>query len=236
MIEAGVGGTDGKKSLFVLHGVRENKQVDSPKEQKRLQKEKREQREMKKIRDRNRNAVRKRDVREAVKCPPEETENEWICQKVIELHKTATLIYSLVSDECTAEKCPVMSAGPRIQYYWADGDKIKKPIKVSAPEYVNLLQAWIHQQLDDEAIFPSEDEFPKDFKERVKPILKRLFRVYAHVFCHHGEKIRASEAAEHVTIAFKHYFYFVKEFDLVDDKDLEPMKPVIDQINAAASS
>jgi len=63
-----------------------------------------------------------------------------------------------------------------------------------------------------------------------------MFRVYAHIFCHHGEKIGAVDAGEHFTICFKHFFYFVKEFDLVDDKDLEPMKPVIDQINSAAAS
>jgi len=44
----------------------------------------------------------------------------------------------------------------RYEYQWADGTNIKKPIKVSAPEYVEYLMSWVQQQLDDENIFPSK--------------------------------------------------------------------------------
>ena len=42
----------------------------------------------------------------------------------------------------------------RYEYHWADGVKVKKPIKVSAPEYVDLLMSWVETQLNDEHIFP----------------------------------------------------------------------------------
>lgn len=42
----------------------------------------------------------------------------------------------------------------RYEYRWADGEKIKKPIEVSAPKYVELLMDWIEGQLDNESIFP----------------------------------------------------------------------------------
>jgi hypothetical protein len=48
-----------------------------------------------------------------------------------------------------------MTAGPRYEYYWADGEKIKKPIKCTAPEYVEYLMDWIQTTLDDETIFPA---------------------------------------------------------------------------------
>ena len=50
---------------------------------------------------------------------------------------------------------------------------------------------WVQQQLDDEAIFPSElgVPFPKDFETRLKNIYKRLFRVYAHMYHSHIERI-----------------------------------------------
>jgi len=47
-----------------------------------------------------------------------------------------------------------MSAGPKYEFLWADGVKYKKPTKVSAPEYVDLLMAWIENQTNDPAIFP----------------------------------------------------------------------------------
>jgi MOB kinase activator 1 len=34
--------------------------------------------------------------------------------------------------------------------------KIKKPIEVSAPKYVEYLMDWIETQLDDESIFPQK--------------------------------------------------------------------------------
>jgi MOB kinase activator 1 len=43
----------------------------------------------------------------------------------------------------------------RYEYLWADGTKIKKPIKVSAPEYVDLLMVWVQEILDNESVFPS---------------------------------------------------------------------------------
>ena len=44
----------------------------------------------------------------------------------------------------------------RYEYRWADGEKIKKPIEVSAPKYVELLMDWIEGQLDNESIFPQK--------------------------------------------------------------------------------
>eukprot|EP00310_Coccolithus_braarudii_P007808 CAMPEP_0183367916 /NCGR_PEP_ID=MMETSP0164_2-20130417/94057_1 /TAXON_ID=221442 /ORGANISM="Coccolithus pelagicus ssp braarudi, Strain PLY182g" /LENGTH=74 /DNA_ID=CAMNT_0025543919 /DNA_START=14 /DNA_END=235 /DNA_ORIENTATION=+ len=74
-----------------------------------------------------------------------------------------------------------MSAGPDFNYLWADGVKVKKPIKVSAPQYVELLMTWVENQLNDEDLFPTElgKPFPKHFQQTVQVIFKRLFRVYA---------------------------------------------------------
>ena len=80
----------------------------------------------------------------------------------------------------------------RYEYHWADGVTVKKPIKCSAPEYVNYLLSWAQGILDDEAIFPVKigDPFPKNFMSCVKNILKRLFRVYAHMYHSHFNRVR----------------------------------------------
>lgn len=49
-----------------------------------------------------------------------------------------------------------MSAGPKYEYHWADGQTVKKPIKCSAPKYIDYLMTWVQDQLDDEALFPSK--------------------------------------------------------------------------------
>jgi len=44
----------------------------------------------------------------------------------------------------------------RFEYHWADGTTVKKPIKCSAPKYIDYLMTWVQEQLDDEGIFPSK--------------------------------------------------------------------------------
>lgn len=117
-----------------------------------------------------------------------------------------------ITEFCTPKSCPVMSAGPKYEYLWADGNKIKKPIKVSAPEYVDYLMTWVQEILDDESVFPSRVDvpFPRNFMQGPPPVLvplieyrgslllhcpvvknifKRLFRVYAHIYYSHFQKI-----------------------------------------------
>jgi MOB kinase activator 1 len=42
------------------------------------------------------------------------------------------------------------------EYLWADGVKIKDPVKLSAPEYVDALMTWVEEQLNDQSVFPLE--------------------------------------------------------------------------------
>eukprot|EP01092_Planopodium_desertum_P001559 TRINITY_DN12377_c0_g1_i2.p1 TRINITY_DN12377_c0_g1~~TRINITY_DN12377_c0_g1_i2.p1 ORF type:complete len:133 (-),score=18.76 TRINITY_DN12377_c0_g1_i2:67-465(-) len=122
-----------------------------------------------------------------------------------------------------------MSAGPKYEYHWADGEKVKKPIKVSAPIYVDYLMTWVQAILDDEKVFPSRVDvpFPKNFKAIVKRIFKRLFRVYAHIYYSHFDKIINLGEEAHLNTCFKHFYYFIEEFDLVEKRELAPLSDLI---------
>jgi len=102
-------------------------------------------------------------------------------------------------------------------------------IIVSAPEYVELLLQWVQEQLDDEKVFPAGPDipFPRDFLDRVKQIFKRLLRVYAHIYYSHFEEICSLEEEAHLNTCFIHFYYFIREFDLVDKKDLLPLDALI---------
>jgi len=90
----------------------------------------------------------------AVLLPPGESEDAWIAANTVDFYNHINLLYGCVSDFCTPATCPVMSAGPRFEYRWADGKVVKKPIEVSAPEYVDRLMNWVEDQLEDELMFP----------------------------------------------------------------------------------
>jgi len=106
-------------------------------------------------------------------------------------------------------------------------------VKVSAPEYIDYLMTWVQRLLDDESVFPSKIgvPFPKDFLKIIKQIYKRLFRVYAHIY-HSHFKVIVHELGEekHLNTSFKHFIYFVKQFDLVDNKELAPLQELIDSL------
>lgn len=75
-----------------------------------------------------------------------------------------------------------MSAGSKFQYLWGSGDDQAK--EVSAPVYMNLLFDWIDTICSNPEVFPIEtDQYPPDFIQQVSIIFKRIFRVYAHVYC-----------------------------------------------------
>ena len=64
---------------------------------------------------------------------------------------------------------------------------------MTAPQYVEYLMAWVQSCLDNDKLFPARVDvpFPKHFESVVKQIFKRLFRVYAHMYYSHFQKIVA---------------------------------------------
>jgi len=169
--------------------------------------------------------------------PKGEDQKEWIAVNTVDFFNEINLLYGTISEFCTKDKCPVMSAGASVNYLWRDGVKVKKPIEVSAPEYVELLMTWSESQLNDETIFPISfgSEYPKNFMPIVKQIYKRFFRVYAHIYHSHFSRIVRVGAEAHLNTCFKHFIYFVKEFKLIDDKELKPLEDLINKIMGAKS-
>jgi MOB kinase activator 1 len=72
--------------------------------------------------------------------------------------------------------------------------------------------------------------FPKNFQPVVKQIFKRLFRVYAHIYYSHFHKIVSLGEEAHLNTCFKHFYYFITEFNLVDKKELLPLQELIDNL------
>lgn len=80
-----------------------------------------------------------------------------VCIAAVHFFNAASMVYGTCTDFCTNENCEVMSAGPKYEYLWADGVKVKKPIKVSAPQYIEYMFDWIDQQISDPSVFPVDD-------------------------------------------------------------------------------
>ncbi|OEL30093.1 MOB kinase activator-like 1A, partial [Dichanthelium oligosanthes] len=130
--------------------------------------------------------------------------------QAVDFFNNVNILYSTLMEVCTPTTCPTMSGGPIYEYRWADGVKIKRPITVSAPKYVEYLMDWIEAQLDDAAIFPQQfgAPFPPNFRAVIKTIMKRLFRVYAHIYHSHFQMILELKEEAHLNTCFKHFTLF----------------------------
>ncbi|XXG51395.1 hypothetical protein AAC387_Pa02g5178 [Persea americana] len=172
------------------------------------------------------------NLREAVRLPLGEDPNEWLAVNTMDFFNQVNLLYGTITEFCTPVSCPTMTAGRRYEYRWADGIKIKKPIEVSAPKYVEYLMEWIECLLDDESIFPQKlgAPFPPCFREVVKTIFKRMFRVYAHIYHSHFQKIVHLKEEAHLNTCFKHFILFSREFQLIEKAELAPLHEFIESI------
>lgn len=114
------------------------------------------------------------NLRLAVMLPDGEDLNEWIAVNseeilfhnilsyllsivlAVDFFNQISMLYGTITEFCTEDSCPIMSAGPKYEYHWADGFTVKKPIKCSAPKYIDYLMSWVQDQLDDDFMFPSK--------------------------------------------------------------------------------
>ncbi|KAJ3260433.1 Mitotic exit network component [Boothiomyces macroporosus] len=165
-----------------------------------------------------------------VKLPKGEDLNEWIAVHIVDFYNQLNLLFA-TCQQCTRNNCPVMNAGQKYEFHWCDGVEFKRPIKLSAPEYITNLLNWVKGYIDDEQVFPTgTNQFNKKFLQTAKQIFKRLCRVYGHLYLSHFEEFEKYRVESVLNTSFKHFYFFVKEFELVPEKDYEYLKPMISKI------
>ncbi|BEJ16544.1 hypothetical protein CspHIS471_0511490 [Cutaneotrichosporon sp. HIS471] len=165
------------------------------------------------------------NLRTAVQLPEGEDPQEWIAVHVVDFFNHVNMLYGTISEFCTPEQCSIMNAGPKFEFYWEDGETYKKPTPLSAPAYVEALMTWAQNIIDDEKMFPQKIgvKFPQTFMPTAKTILRRLFRVYAHIYHSHFDQICALGIEAHLNTNYRHFLLFVDEFSLLSDRDLQPL-------------
>lgn len=178
----------------------------------------------------------KYDLRGAVKLPDMENKNEWIAKYLFDFHKQVCWLYATISEHCTRQQCPEMTAGMN-KYLWSHEPE-RRPVDLCASEYIYHSLEWVQQQLDDDDMFPAKSvnkEFPPNFGLVAQTIAKRLFRVFAHVYHHHLTHVRILKEEAHMNTSLKHFIYFVKEFDLITPNELAPLKDYVEKLDVMSS-
>ena len=131
------------------------------------------------------------NMKDLVKLPDDEDINDFLATHVVDFYNRAKLVYSTIVDNtqqyqsrsCSEESCPTMSGGPKYEYLWQDEVRYKKPVSLTAPEYICTLIEWIDDILQDEKIFP-----PVDFRKICSKIFRRLYRIFVHIYIEHFDR------------------------------------------------
>ena len=66
-------------------------------------------------------------------------------------------------------------------------------------------------------------------------IIKRLFRVYAHIYHSHFTHIMFLGLEFHLNTCFKHFVFFIDKYQLVEENDLSPLAELIRQFKLRKS-
>mmetsp|Transcript_22018 Transcript_22018/g.67589 ORF Transcript_22018/g.67589 Transcript_22018/m.67589 type:complete len:178 (+) Transcript_22018:265-798(+) len=166
-------------------------------------------------------------MRGAVGLPQGEDENEWLAVNVVDFFNEVSLLYGIVAEEPMDESVPNGGFPEGFTYMWGEG--LRAPIECTADEYVNHVMTWVEEQINDESVFPSDADaaFPRSFKETVKTVFKRLFRAFAIIYASRFQQMEALGAVAHLNTSFKHFIFFCLEFDLVGQRELQALSPIV---------
>ncbi|KAL5120247.1 hypothetical protein ACEQ8H_001805 [Pleosporales sp. CAS-2024a] len=184
-------------------------------------------------------------------------EGEWLAHTVVEQFRLLEQMITIIKvhDDrtgkpvCNPDTCPTMSASGHT-YTWLDASK--KPIKIPAIQYINLVQKWIVGKIDDPNIFPTDTTsitvgtanssdpsdrdwlgkssgFPETFEADIKSIYRQMMRCYAHIYHGHWlDPFWNVNAYKELNTCFIHFINVGKLFNLLSDKEIEPMQPLVD--------
>ncbi|KAJ2898732.1 putative maintenance of ploidy protein mob1 [Zalerion maritima] len=172
-------------------------------------------------------------LRKVVKLPEGEDENEWLAVNMVDFYNQINLLYGAITEFCSPQSCPEMKATDEFEYLWQDSENYKRPTKMPAPAYIEQLMSWVQGNIDNESVLPSRIgvPFPKTFPALVRQIFKRMYRVYAHIYCHHYPVIRELGLEPHLNTSFKQYVLFIDEHNLATGKDFwGPLGDLVDSM------
>ncbi|CAY67855.1 CBK1 kinase activator protein MOB2 [Komagataella phaffii GS115] len=157
---------------------------------------------------------------------------EWLALNSFETYTHLNQFYGIIVEYSSQEKCPIMNADDSTEYLWID--QTGQPISLSANQYIDYALAWINSKFSDQTVFPTKSNisFPPNFMKDIKNISRQMFRIFAHIYHHHFEIIVHLSLEAHWNSFFAHFISFVREFSLIDSRELEPLQLLIENLEA----
>jgi len=173
------------------------------------------------------------DLIGAVKLPQGEDLNEWLAANTVDFFNEIRIIWDIISEVGVGDYDIGKGFPPGFEYRWSD-PKTRQTTSCSGPQYVELVMRWVEAEINNAALFPTTASvpFPKNFVSSIKVIYTRLFRIFAIIYAYHFAKLEMEGAASHLNTSFKHFLYFVWEYDLIQENELEALTDIVKEIKS----
>lgn len=176
--------------------------------------------------------ITKDNIQETVPAPVGVDINEWLATNTLSFFTHISLIYDSLNEFCTPTTCAcanVSAVGTPMNFTWVD-DRGKK-VRLSAPQYIELVIVQIEKYVTDETIFPTKYDmlFPTNFLTIVRKIFRMLFHILIHIYQSHYEHITELEHLSILNTVFIHFMYFQIEHNLLETKEVQncPLEELI---------
>jgi hypothetical protein len=101
-----------------------------------------------------RSALIKGSFKTIVVLPKYVDQKEWVAVNLFDFFNNLNQFYGVLTEFCTVQNNPTMSAGINLDYTWIDQNK--RQIKLPAPQYIDYVMTWVGGLLSDEATFPTK--------------------------------------------------------------------------------
>lgn len=162
-----------------------------------------------------------------VKLPKYVDLKEWVALNVFEFYTNLAQFHGVIQEYITPEQYPTMNAGPGVDYLWLDANN--KNIILPAHQYIDLALSWISNKINDRNLFPTSNGIPfaNNFPRDVQRIMIQMFRIIAHIYYHHFDKIVHLSLEAHWNSFFAHFISFVNEYRIIDKRELLPLNDLI---------
>eukprot|EP01083_Nonionella_stella_P088642 247154_1 len=172
--------------------------------------------------------------RQVIQLPEDTRLEDWLAVVIIEIFDNLSSVYASLAHCCNDMSCPIMSIGISHEYLWHEFQHTNSSIKhtkihCSAPKYIRSFMDFVRETISNASVFPNESnhEYPPHFHSLIQYFCKQIYRIFGHIYLHHLPSV--TSLGLHITMntCFKHYLYFVEEFNLIKSNELKPLHSFI---------
>lgn len=162
--------------------------------------------------------------------------SEWLATHTVSFFEHVNVLYGCVSEFCQSGNCSSLTGASSSAYQWID-DKGKKCKCTSACQYIDYVMSFSQKNIHDESVFPTKygNIFPNSFETTVKKIHRLLLHVLVHIYHCHWQEIVLFKLHSHLNVLFYHFNLFNKQFNLIEDKEMEVLDDLFQRLHHNAT-